>query len=223
MREYDPNAKVAPPLRTQARRRGGAGGPRSDGTIDCIATDHAPHALSGERGRVRQRANGVVGLETAVRCCLDRLVRTGRIGPARRSSSGSRRGPRGCWTCPAAASRRARSADITVAATSSCAWIGRPARFRSRARATRPSAASRGTGAPLSMTISRRQGGAGVTCAGHDRPALSGAGRRRVSSGAGAAGARRRGPRRGWSSTPAMTGYQEIMTDPSYRGPALSA
>src|SRR5262249_19365830 len=50
---------------------------RADGTIDCLATDHAPQALSEKEGEFEHAANGVVGLETAVALLLDRLVRPG--------------------------------------------------------------------------------------------------------------------------------------------------
>jgi dihydroorotase len=74
LRTYDPNAKMAPPLRgkrdVEACREGLA-----DGTLDAIATDHAPHALSDKEVELDQAANGIVGLETAVPLCLTHLVR----------------------------------------------------------------------------------------------------------------------------------------------------
>jgi dihydroorotase len=48
-----------------------------DGTIDCIATDHAPHTVDDKKVEFDQAAFGIVGLETAVSLCLDRLVRPG--------------------------------------------------------------------------------------------------------------------------------------------------
>jgi dihydroorotase len=50
-----------------------------DGTIDCIATDHAPHTEDDKNVEYDQAAFGVVGLETAVPLCLDRLVAAGVI------------------------------------------------------------------------------------------------------------------------------------------------
>lgn len=74
LRSYDPNAKMAPPLRgkrdVEACREAIAGG-----TLDAIATDHAPHALTDKEVELDQAANGVVGLETAVALCLTHLVR----------------------------------------------------------------------------------------------------------------------------------------------------
>jgi dihydroorotase len=49
----------------------------ADGTIDCIATDHAPHSLAEKEGAFDDAAFGIVGLETAVSLLLDRLVHGG--------------------------------------------------------------------------------------------------------------------------------------------------
>jgi len=78
VRGYDTNAKMNPPLRTQADCEALIEA-LSDGTIDCVATDHAPHALSEKEGEYDRAAFGVVGLETALVLLHDRLVRTGRI------------------------------------------------------------------------------------------------------------------------------------------------
>ncbi len=78
VRDYDPNMKMAPPLRGK-RDVEALLEALADGTIDCIATDHAPHALSDKEGEFEEAANGVVGLETAVPVLLDRLVRAGRL------------------------------------------------------------------------------------------------------------------------------------------------
>jgi dihydroorotase len=63
--QYDANAKMAPPLRTRgdvdALRAGLA-----DGTIEAVATDHAPHHEDEKACEFDQAANGVVGLETAL-------------------------------------------------------------------------------------------------------------------------------------------------------------
>src|SRR5581483_5553968 len=65
VRSFDPNTRMAPPLRTR-RDAEALLEALADGTIDCIATDHAPHALSEKEGEFDHAANGVVGLETAV-------------------------------------------------------------------------------------------------------------------------------------------------------------
>jgi dihydroorotase len=79
--QYDTATKMNPPLRGEADRRAVLEGLR-DGTIDCIATDHAPHGVDDKKVEFDQAANGVVGLETAVALCLDRLVREGHMGLA---------------------------------------------------------------------------------------------------------------------------------------------
>jgi dihydroorotase len=70
---YDTNTKMNPPLRSEADRVAVLEGLR-DGTIDCIATDHAPHTVDDKNVEYDQAAFGIVGLETAVALCLDRLV-----------------------------------------------------------------------------------------------------------------------------------------------------
>jgi dihydroorotase len=73
--DYDTNAKMAPPLRTKAdvdALRAGL----ADGTIDAIATDHAPHHQDEKECEFDEAAFGVVGLETALPLGL-RLVAEG--------------------------------------------------------------------------------------------------------------------------------------------------
>ena len=75
---YDTNTKMNPPLRSEPDREAVLAGLR-DGTIDCIATDHAPHTVDDKKVEYDHAANGVVGLETAVALCLDRLVGAGLV------------------------------------------------------------------------------------------------------------------------------------------------
>jgi dihydroorotase len=77
-REYDTSTKMNPPLRSEADRAAMLEGLK-DGTIDCIATDHAPHTADDKNVEYDQAAFGIVGLETAVALCLDRLVAAGVI------------------------------------------------------------------------------------------------------------------------------------------------
>ena len=74
---YDTNAKVNPPLRTTADVEACIEGLR-DGTIDCIATDHAPHAIQDKLCEFDDAAFGISGLETAFGLCM-RLVHEGRM------------------------------------------------------------------------------------------------------------------------------------------------
>ena len=70
---FDPNTKVNPPLRSQEHRKALLEGLK-DGTIDVIATDHAPHTSMEKEGEYTLAANGIVGLETAVSISLKELV-----------------------------------------------------------------------------------------------------------------------------------------------------
>jgi dihydroorotase len=70
---YDTNTKMNPPLREAADRDAMIEGLR-DGSIDVIATDHAPHHLDEKRVEFDRAPFGIVGLETAVPLALDRLV-----------------------------------------------------------------------------------------------------------------------------------------------------
>ena len=76
---YDTNAKMSPPLRTEedveALRAAVA-----DGTIDVIATDHAPHHYDEKEREFADAPNGIVGLETALGVVHTALVRSGIIG-----------------------------------------------------------------------------------------------------------------------------------------------
>jgi dihydroorotase len=74
---YDTNAKVNPPLRSQDDVDACVEG-LADGTIDCIATDHAPHAVIEKLCEFDDAAFGISGLETAFGLCM-RLVHAGRI------------------------------------------------------------------------------------------------------------------------------------------------
>jgi dihydroorotase len=69
---FDTNFKMAPPLRPQSDLEAIIEGLR-DGTIDAIATDHAPHHANEKMLEFDRAPNGVIGLETAVSLTLDRL------------------------------------------------------------------------------------------------------------------------------------------------------
>jgi dihydroorotase len=75
---YDTNVKMNPPLREAADRDAMLRG-IADGTVDAIATDHAPHHYDEKKVEFDVAPFGIVGLETAVPLSLDRLVHTGLI------------------------------------------------------------------------------------------------------------------------------------------------
>jgi dihydroorotase len=73
---YDPIYKVNPPLRTRediAALRDAL----ADGTIDCVATDHAPHSLETKETEWAEASMGMVGLETALSVVHEAMVETG--------------------------------------------------------------------------------------------------------------------------------------------------
>jgi dihydroorotase len=75
VRGFNTNAKMSPPLRTMADVAAIRAG-LADDTLDCIATDHAPHSILEKEVEFDRAANGIIGLETAVGLSLD-LVQGG--------------------------------------------------------------------------------------------------------------------------------------------------
>jgi dihydroorotase len=75
---YDTNTKMNPPLREAADRDAMLAG-IADGSVDAIATDHAPHHYDEKKVEFDRAPFGIVGLETAVSLSLDRLVHAGVI------------------------------------------------------------------------------------------------------------------------------------------------
>src|SRR5882762_8811377 len=78
VQDYDTNTKVSPPLRSQDHVDAIIAGLR-DGTIDAIASDHAPHHADEKALEYDQAPFGIVGLETSVGLAMDRLVNEGVI------------------------------------------------------------------------------------------------------------------------------------------------
>jgi len=76
---YDTNTKVAPPLRSKADMLA-CRQALVEGTIDAIATDHAPHAVHEKDVEFTEAPPGLIGFETALPVVLD-LVRSGEIEP----------------------------------------------------------------------------------------------------------------------------------------------
>jgi dihydroorotase len=73
---YDTNVKMNPPLREAADRDAMLQG-LADGSVDVIATDHAPHHYDEKQVEFDHAPFGITGLETAVPLCFDRLVHAG--------------------------------------------------------------------------------------------------------------------------------------------------
>ena len=71
-------AKMNPPLRTEADKEAIIEGLK-DGTIDVIATDHAPHSQEEKEKKITDAPSGIIGLETAFSLAITNLVRTNRL------------------------------------------------------------------------------------------------------------------------------------------------
>jgi dihydroorotase len=133
VRTWDPNTKMAPPLRTK-RDVEALLEALADGTIDCIATDHAPHALSEKEGEFDRAAFGIVGLETAVAVLLDRLVRPGLL-PLSTLIARLSRDPARLLNLPGGNLAPGAPADVTIL-DPDAETVVEPLRFRSRSRNT---------------------------------------------------------------------------------------
>jgi dihydroorotase len=153
VRSYDSGFKMAPPLRTK-RDVEACLEALVDGTIDCVATDHAPHALSEKEGEFAEAANGIVGLETAVPLLLDRLARPGVLDLPTLVTRLST-GPARLLNLPGGSLAPGAAADVTILDLEQ-AWTVDPAAFRSRARNT-PFAGATGIGAPWMTLVGGRK------------------------------------------------------------------
>jgi dihydroorotase len=133
VRAWDANTKMAPPLRTK-RDVEALIEALADGTIDCIATDHAPHALSEKEGEFDRAAFGIVGLETAVGVLLDRLVAPGLL-PLAMLVARLSRDPARLLNLPGGTLSVGAPADITILDPGAKTIVD-PSRFHSRSRNT---------------------------------------------------------------------------------------
>lgn len=89
VRNYDPTFKVNPPLRPSEDQEA-LRAALADGTIDAVATDHAPHARHDKEHTFEAAAFGMLGLESAFAVVHDLMVRTGRMTMADLSQRMSR-------------------------------------------------------------------------------------------------------------------------------------
>jgi dihydroorotase len=78
LRTFDSNFKMAPPLRTEEDVQGLIAGLK-DGTLEVIATDHAPHAPEKKMRELDQAPNGIIGLETLLPICVLSLIEPGHL------------------------------------------------------------------------------------------------------------------------------------------------
>ncbi len=78
LRGRDTNYKMAPPLRTRADVAAIIDGLK-DGTLEVIATDHAPHSAAKKARPFEQAPNGIIGLETLLPVCVTALIEPGHL------------------------------------------------------------------------------------------------------------------------------------------------
>ncbi len=132
VRGFDSNTKMNPPLRTdediQALKAG-----LVDGTIDVIATDHAPHALQEKQLEFDTAPFGIVGFETALPLTL-RLVQEGVLS-LEQALDKLTRAPAQLFHLPVGSLRPGNYADVVVFDPQE-EWVVDPSQFRSKSRNT---------------------------------------------------------------------------------------
>jgi dihydroorotase len=147
VRSYDTNTKMNPPLRTAADVEAIKEGLK-DGTIDAIATDHAPHSFDEKEVEYAAAPFGIVGLETAIGLTLTELFRKNVLSileVIRKFSTN----PRRILRLPEIRIAEGEMANLTVF-DPNVEWIVDPSTFRSRSRNT-PFAGRKLTGRPVGV------------------------------------------------------------------------
>jgi len=130
---YRTDAKMNPPLRTEQDREAVVTG-LLDGTLDTVATDHAPHHYDEKEQAFDDAPFGVVGLETALGLMLTHFVESGRLTLSELVERMSLN-PAKAFRLPAGTLVEGVAGDVTVV-DPSVEWTVDPSRFHSRARNT---------------------------------------------------------------------------------------
>jgi dihydroorotase len=130
---YDTNVKMNPPLREAADRDAMLEG-IADGSVDVIATDHAPHHADEKLVEFDRAPFGIVGLETCLPLVFDRLVHAGRIGIVRAIELLSVN-PAKVFRLPGGSLADGAAADVTILAPDAPVTI-RAAALRSKSKNT---------------------------------------------------------------------------------------
>src|SRR5207245_2021548 len=112
VQSFSTNLKMNPPLRSPEHVKALLEG-IADGTVDAIATDHAPHHFDEKNVEFDLAPFGVIGLETAFSVCYDRLVRERVIGLDRLIDLLSC-GPARIFSLPGGTLRPGSPADVTL-------------------------------------------------------------------------------------------------------------
>lgn len=132
IRSLDADYRMNPPLRTEADR---AAVEKAvlDGTIDCIVTDHAPHAAE-EKADFYKAPNGVVGLETSLAAMLTHFYHTGKLSLSRISEMMSAE-PRKLLGLPVTKVEKGAKADLILVDTEK-EWVVEPEKLHSKSHNT---------------------------------------------------------------------------------------
>ncbi len=146
---FSPNSKMNPPLREPADGEALAAG-CADGTVDAIATDHAPHHEDEKSVDFETAPFGIIGLETAASLVYDRLVGPGKLSLGRFAALLSA-GPAKAFQLPGGTLAVGSPADVTLFDPKKT-WTVDPTRFLSLARNT-PFAGWKLTGAPVATVV----------------------------------------------------------------------
>ncbi|MCU0606839.1 MAG: dihydroorotase [Candidatus Edwardsbacteria bacterium] len=130
---YKEMARVNPPLRSEADRRAVVEG-LADGTIDCIASDHAPHSSEEKEVEFDQAPCGMVGLETSLALCWTHLVLAKVLTPSQLVEKMAVN-PRAILKIGNGTMEIGQPADLTVF-DPAASWTVDPAAFQSKSRNT---------------------------------------------------------------------------------------
>lgn len=132
IRSLDADYRMNPPLRTEADR---AAVEKAvlDGTIDCIVTDHAPHATE-EKADFCKAPNGVVGLETSLAAMLTHFYHTGKLSLSRISEMMAEK-PRKLLGLPVTKVEKGAKADLILVDTEK-EWVVEPEKLHSKSHNT---------------------------------------------------------------------------------------
>lgn len=149
---FSSQTKMNPPLRSETDREALING-LADGSIDAIASDHAPHHKDEKELEFSLAPFGVIGLETNMSLCLDRLVRPGLISLSRLVELFSS-GPARILGLPGGTLREGAPADLTILSLKRIVTV-RGARFRSKASNT-PFEGWRLKGRPVATVVGGR-------------------------------------------------------------------
>ena len=149
---YDPNTKVNPPLRS-AGDLAALHAALADGTIDVIASDHAPHTLEEKHREYALAPSGLVGLETALGLVLTELVRPGLLSLEDLALKMAIN-PRRLLGLPAGGISPGKPADLTLVDLEH-AWSVDPSSFRGKSRNT-PFAGRHLTGKAVATFVAGR-------------------------------------------------------------------